>query len=111
MEKVTTSSEKATHSGSSVWGRLTDVMVRLGLTRPWTNPSWMPSASDIGIPRGYAVPSTTAATPRLRAAGSMRLRVPSWSSGPQRPQFESLAAISPNQGGIDGGRGTGTWKF
>ena len=55
---VTTSSEEAIHAGSGLSGSLTETMVRVGLTRPGTNPIWMPSSSERGSPRGYAVPST-----------------------------------------------------
>ena len=37
----------------------------------------------------------------------MRLSVPSWSSGPHRPQLETRAANAANDEGIDGDRGTG----
>ena len=109
--KDTTSSLKATQPGRSLWGWLTVTMVWVGLTRPSMNPIWIPSASDIGIPRWRAVPSTTEATPRRRAASSMRLRVPSWSSGPQRPQLETRSAISVKERGIEGGTGTGTHQL
>ena len=82
-------------------------MVWVGFTRPSMKPIWMPSASDIGIPRWKASPSTTEATPRSRAASSMRLRVPSWSSGPHRPQLETRAAISVKDAGDRGGHGHG----
>jgi hypothetical protein len=38
----------------------------------------------------------------------MRLRVPIWSSGPQRPQLETRAANSTNEVGTAVGTGTGT---
>ena len=86
---------------------LTLTMVRVGLTRPSMKPSWMPSSADRGSPRANASPSRTDATPRRRAARSMRLSVPSWSSGPHRPQLETRAAKAANDEGIDGDRGTG----
>jgi hypothetical protein len=109
--KETVSSLKATQPVSSLWGTLTVTMAWVGLTRPSMNPIWMPSASDMGIPSGKAAPSTTEATPRRRAASSIRLRVPIWSSGPQRPQLETRSAISVNDGGIEGGTGTGTHQL
>ncbi len=54
------------------------------------------------------LPSRTDATPRSRAAWSMRLRVPIWSSDPHRPQLETRDATSVNQAGIELGTGTGT---
>ena len=105
---VTTSSDEAIHPGSGLSGSLTQTMVRVGLTRPSTNPTWMPSSADRGSPRAKAAPSRTAATPRSRAAPSMRLRVPIWSSGPHRPQLETRAANSANDVGMEGETGTGT---
>ena len=66
-----TSSLKQTHSGwSALTGWLTWTIVRVGLTRPSTNPSWIPSASDKGSPSAKAFPETTAAAP---AAGPRHL--------------------------------------
>src|SRR5580704_11922374 len=92
---VRTSSLKQTHSGwSALTGWFTWTMVLVGLTRPSTKPSWIPSASDKGSPRANARPDTTAAAARRRAAWSIRLRVPISSSGPHRPQFRTRAAMS-----------------
>src|SRR5262245_54444465 len=38
-------------------------------------------------------PSVTSLAARTRASGVMRFRVPSWSSAPQRPQFDSVSII------------------
>ena len=76
MAKVTTSSEEAIHAGSLLRGSLTQIIDRVGFTRPLMNPIWMPSSADSGSPSGMAVPSWTAATPRRRAPRSIRLRVP-----------------------------------
>src|SRR6202034_2819354 len=96
---VNTSSLKATNSGSGPTGSLTWIIVKVGWTRPSTNPSWIPSASDKGSPSPNALPVTTAAAPRRRAASSMRLRVPISSSGPHRPQLRTRAAMSVNTEG------------
>ena len=108
MAKVTTSSEKAIHPGSSLWGAFTDTMEWVGLTRPSMNPIWMPSAADMGIPRGKATPSTTESTPRNLAAASIRLSVPIWSSGPHLPQLLTRSAISVKERGMGDDTGTGT---
>ncbi len=91
-----TSSLKAMNSGSGPSGLFTWIIVRVGFTRPSTNPSWIPSASDKGSPSPKACPDTTAAAPRRRAASSIRLSVPSSSSGPHRPQLRTRAATSVN---------------
>ena len=104
---VTTSSEKAIHPGPGPRASLTETMVRVGLTRPGTKPIWIPSSADRGSPRAKASPSRTAAVPRSRAARSIRLSVPSWSPAPQRPQLDTRAATWVNDGGMDGGTGTG----
>ena len=70
VANVNTSSLKQTQSGwSALTGWFTWTMVRVGLTRPSTNPSWIPSASDNGSPRAKARPETTAPHP---AAGPRR---------------------------------------
>ncbi len=84
---VTTSSDEAIHAGSGLSGLLTATMVRVGLTRPSTKPTWMPSSADSGSPRAKAAPRRTAAAPRRLASPSMRLRVPTWSSGPTGPNW------------------------
>src|SRR5688500_10728942 len=43
---------------------------------------------------GNVTPFCTAAAPRCTATGVMKLSVPRWSSGPHRPQLETLAARS-----------------
>ena len=72
---------------SSFQGSLMAIMVRSGLTRPLTNPSWGPLSSS-GMPRVRRCPVRTLSTPRRTAASSMRLSVPISSSSPQRPQLE-----------------------
>ena len=51
MAMVTTSSEKAIHPGPGPMGSLTEIMVRVGLTRPGMNPIWMPSSAERGRER------------------------------------------------------------
>ena len=70
MASVTTSSEKAIHPGSGPMTSLTLTMVRVGLTRPSMNPSWMPSSADRGRPEGegLAVPDRRHA-PQARRPG------------------------------------------
>src|SRR4051794_21535436 len=55
------------------------------------NPIWGPWSSS-GMASENALPSWTHAAPRLTAAASIRLSVPSSSSSPQRPQLRTRAA-------------------
>jgi hypothetical protein len=99
MENTSSLNEMNSGSGPGGGSSFTKVVVRVGFTRPGTNPSWIPSASDKGSPSPNACPDTTAAAPRRRAASSIRFKVPSSSSGPQRPQLRTLAATSVNAAG------------
>ena len=66
-------------------------MRRVGLIRPGMLPVCGPSSSN-GIASEKETPRCTAAAPRRTASGVMKFNVPRWSSGPQRPQFETRAA-------------------
>src|SRR6478735_1836220 len=59
------------------------------------NPIWGPWSSS-GMANENAFPVSTQAAPRFTAAASIRLRVPSSSSSPQRPQLRTRAASSTN---------------
>src|SRR5579871_4319794 len=91
---VRTSSLVLIHSGSALSGSFTATIVRVGFTRPGTNPAWIPSASERGSPSANASPETTAAAASRRAAASIRFSVPTSSSGPHRPQLRTRAATS-----------------
>src|SRR5580658_5709510 len=71
----------------------------MGLKRPGTIPFWTPSASDMAMPRGKALPVSTLFAARFLTSSVMRFSVPSWSSGPHRPQLFTWRAMAANFSG------------
>ena len=65
-------------------------MVRVGFTRPSTNPSWIPSASDNGSPRAKARPEVTTAAPPAPGLPVDEVEGPDLVvRGPHRPQLRT----------------------
>ena len=82
-------------SGSALGSRgsLRAIIVLVGLSRPGMNPTWMPSASR-GTASGKVFPVRMQSPAARTASWVIRLRVPSSSSSPQRPQLRTRAEIS-----------------
>src|SRR4051794_869372 len=81
-----------------MYGVLTATIVRSGFRRPGMAPICGEPGPN-GIANENRLPLFTQAAARVIAALSIRLSVPSSSSGPQRPQFETRCASATNSSG------------